>query len=186
MDKKLLVWSLIVAAALFTVTIVLGIFTPLDSFWGMGQGLDDFLEPLQTASPVLLLLFIFLNNAAKALGVVVLGILLGLPGVLFVTVNGFVIGAVVSAVESAKGLKYIVASLIPHGVIEIPMLLLATALSFMVGWESFKWLSHRESRVESQLLASVNLYLKVVLPGLAVAAIIEAFVTPWVINLVGG
>ena len=186
MDRRILLRTLLTASALFAVTVVLGIFTPLDSFLGMGQEFEDFLEPLLTASPALLLLFIFLNNAAKALGVVVLGILLGLPGVLFVTVNGFVIGAVVSAVESAKGLKYIVAGLTPHGIIEIPMLLLATALSFMVGWESFKWLSHKESRVEAQLLASVNLYLKVVLPGLAVAALIEMFVTPWVVGLVGG
>ena len=186
MDKKALVRGLIIAAALFVVTIVMGIVTPLDSFGGMGQGLGDFLEPLQNLSPIFLLLFIFLNNAAKALGVVVLGILLGLPGVLFVTVNGFVIGAVVSRAVSLMGLEYVIASLTPHGIIEIPMLLLATALSFMVGWESFKWLGHRESRVESQLLASVNLYLKVVLPGLAVAALIETFVTPWVAGLVGG
>ena len=66
------------------------------------------------------------------------------------------------------------------------MILLATALGFMVGWESLKWLRRRESSVKSQLSSSLKLYLKIILPGLAAAAITEVFVTSRLIGLVGG
>ena len=183
----MLLRSLIVATILFSVAIVLGIIAPLDAFLlEMVQELDELFEPLEMINPFFLLFVIFLNNAVKSLGAIGFGILLGLPPVLFVSANGFVFGAVISWLKSLKGLEYVVASIAPHGVIEIPMLLLATALGFTVGWESLKWVRRRESSVKSQLSASLKLYLKVILPGLAVAAVIEAFVTPWLAGLAGG
>jgi stage II sporulation protein M len=105
--------------------------------------------------------------------------------VLFICGNGLILGALISAVEPVKGLGYVVTSLAPHGVIEIPMLLLATSLGFTVGWESLKWLTGRKNLVRSQLSHSLKLYLRWVLPGLAVAAVIEVFITPWIVGLVG-
>ena len=174
------------ATALFAATLVLGIVVPLDLFLEMGQELGELMEPLVEIDPFLLFLLIFLNNAVKTLAVIGLGILIGIPPVLFIGVNGLVIGAVISWVKSLEGLGYTVAAIAPHGVIEIPMMLLATALSLMVGWESINWIRRRESSVKSQLSASLKLYLKVLLPGLAVAAAIEAFATPWVVGLISG
>jgi len=175
-----------VATVLFAVTIILGIIAPWNSFLDIVQQLGDLLGPLGTINPFVLFLIIFFNNAIKTAGIIALGILIGLPPVLFVTVNGFVIGTVMSWIKSVEGLEYMIAIIAPHGVIEIPMLLLATALSFMVGWESLNWIRRRESSVKSQLVANLKLYLKIVLPGLAVAAAIEVSVTPWLANLVSG
>jgi stage II sporulation protein M len=69
-------------------------------------------------------------------------------------------------------------------VIEIPVILLATALGFTVGMESLKWLVRKESRVKLQWSNGLKVYVRWILPGLAVAAIVEAFVTPLVIGLV--
>lgn len=186
MDKKVFTRSLIAATILFAVAVVLGITARLDTFSGLVQEFGDLLGPLETINPFLLFLLIFVNNAVKALGVIGLGILVGIPPVLFIGINGFILGSVISWVKSLHGLEYAVASIAPHGVIEIPMLLLATALGFMVGLESLKWARRRESLVKSQLLASLKIYVKVVLPGLAVAAVIEVLVTPWLAGLVGG
>lgn len=174
------------ATALFAATTVVGTFIPLDTYLDIGQGSGDFLEPLLTISPFLLFFLVFLNNAIKTLAVIGLGILLGLPPLFFIGINGFVLGSVMSWVKSINGLDYLIASTVPHGIIEIPLVLLATALSLTVGWESFKWVRRRESSVKSRLSASFKLYLKIILPGLAVAAAIEAFLTPWFIGLVGG
>jgi len=62
--------------------------------------------------------------------------------------------------------------------------LLATALGLTLGMESLKWLVRRESRVKLQLSDCLKVYLRLILPGLAVAAIIEVFVTPLFIGLV--
>ena len=50
MDKKVLVRGLIIAAALFVVTIVMGIVTPLDSFGG-GTGTWRFSGTITESQP---------------------------------------------------------------------------------------------------------------------------------------
>jgi stage II sporulation protein M len=131
----------------------------------------------------LLLLIVFINNAIKVLLLVLLGILVGLPPLLFIAVNGFVLGGLGAALESVMGWRYVLASFVPHGVIEIPLILLAAALGLTVGLESFKWLGRRESRVKLQLSNGLRVYVRWILPGLAVAAIIEVFVTPSLMGL---
>jgi stage II sporulation protein M len=186
LDRRVLAKCLVAATILFAATLALGIRAPLDSLPGLGQDLSDLLQPLEGINPFLLLFLIFVNNAVKALGTIALGILVGIPPVLFIGINGFVLGSVISWTKSLQGLGYTVAAIVPHGVIEIPLLVLATALGFMVGLESLKWARRRESSVTPQLLASLKLYMKVVLPGFAVAAVIEVLATPWVVSLVGG
>ena len=172
-------------AVLFSASLMLVTLAPPDNYSEMLQEFSELLKPLRNAGPLLLLLVIFLNNALKALGVIVFGVLLGLPPVLFICVNGLILGALISEVEPVRGLGYVIASLAPHGVIEIPMLLLATALGFTVGWESLKWITGKKSLVKSRLSHSLKLYLTWVLPGLIVAAVVEVFITPWVVGLVG-
>ena len=174
------------ATSIFFVSLVLGKLigqnTALEAIRRLGGSLEH-LAPMDNLS-ILLFLIIFINNAIKALGLLFLGILLGIPPLLFIGVNGFIVGSVGSALESVWGWKYVIASVVPHGVIEIPMLLLATALGLTVGMESFKWLVRKESRVKLQLSDCLKVYLRWILPGLAVAAIIEVFVTPLFIGLV--
>jgi stage II sporulation protein M len=148
--------------------------------------LGAILEPLALTGKLTILLFfiIFINNAIKALGIIFLGILLGLPPLLFIVLNGFILGGLGSALESVNGCRYVMASFVPHGVIEIPVILLAAALGFTVGMESLKWLIRRESQVKLQLSNGLKVYVRWILPGLAVAAIIEVLVTPLLIGLV--
>jgi stage II sporulation protein M len=186
--QKALIRSLILATGIFFVSLVLGTLVGQNIVEELIGQLGAALEPLASIGNLSILLFfiIFINNAIKALGLVLLGILLGLPPVLLVALNGFVLGGLGSALESAKGWTYVMASFMPHGVIEIPVILLAAALGLTVGMESLKWLLRRESRVKSQLSDCLKVYLRWVLPGLAVAAIIEAFVTPLLIGLANG
>jgi len=184
--QKILIRNLILATGIFFVSLVLGTLIGQNTVEGLMRQFGVVLEPLASMDnpSVVLFLIIFINNAIKALGLVFLGILVGLPPLLFIGLNGFIIGGFGSALESANGWRYVMASFLPHGVIEIPVILLATALSLTVGIESLKWLVRRESRVKLQLSDCLKVYLRWILPGLAVAAIIEVFVTPLLIGLV--
>ena len=184
--QKVVIRHLILATCIFLVSLVLGTLIGQNTIDGIMREFGAVLQPLGSTGnlSILLLLIIFINNAIKALGMIFLGILLGLPPILFVGLNGFILGGLGSALESANGWRYAIASFLPHGVIEIPVILLATALGLTVGMESLKWLIRRESRVKSQLSDSLKVYLRWILPALAVAAIIEVFVTPLVIGLV--
>jgi stage II sporulation protein M len=184
--QKGLIRSLILATGIFFVSLVLGTLIGRNTVEGLMRQFGVVLEPLASMGmlSIVLVLIIFINNAIKALGLVFLGILLGLPPLLFIGLNGFIVGGLGSVLESVEGWRYVMASFVPHGVIEIPVILLAAALGLTVGMESLKWLVRRESRVKLQLSDCLKVYLKWILPGLAVAAIIEVFVTPLLIGLV--
>jgi stage II sporulation protein M len=184
--RKALIRNLVLATAIFCASLVVGALTGQNTVEGLLSGLGGILEPLaSTGSLSLILLFIiFINNAIKALLLIFLGVLLGLPSVLFIGLNAFILGGLGSALESVNGWRYAVASFVPHGVIEIPVILLATAMSLTIGMQSARWLVRKESRVKSQLSDGLRVYVRWILPGLAVAAIIEVFVTPSLVGLV--
>jgi stage II sporulation protein M len=184
--QKVLIRNLVLATSIFFVSLVLGTLIGQNTAEGLIRQFGGILGPLAPTGnlSILLFLIIFINNAIKALGLVFLGILLGLPPLLFIGLNGFILGGFSSALESVNGWRYVIASFVPHGVIEIPVILLATALGLTLGMESLKWLLRRESRVKLQLSDCLKVYLRLILPGLAVAAIIEVFVTPLLIGLV--
>jgi stage II sporulation protein M len=184
--QKVLIRNLILAASIFFVSLVLGTLIGRNTVEGLMGQLGAILEPLALTGKLTMLLFliIFINNAIKALGIIFLGILLGLPPLLFIVLNGFILGGLGSVLESVHGWRYVMASFVPHGVIEIPVILLAAALGFTVGMESLKWLVRRESQVKLQLSNGLKVYVRWILPGLAVAAIIEVLVTPLLIGLV--
>jgi len=184
--QKVLIRNLVLATSTFFVSLVLGTLIGQNTVEGLMRQVGAILEPLAPTGnlSILFLLMIFINNGIKALGLVLLGILLGVPPLLIIGLNGFILGGLGSALESVKGWTYVIASFVPHGVIEIPVILLATALGLTVGMESLKWLVRRESRIKLQLSDCLKVYLRWILPGLAVAAIIEVFVTPLLIGLV--
>jgi len=184
--QKGVIRYLVLATSIFFITIVLGTLIGQNAALEVLRRLGGLVERFARTDnlPILLFLMIFLNNGIKTLAIIFLGILLGIPPLLFIGLNGFIVGSVGSALESAMGWKYVMASVVPHGMIEVPMLLLATALGLTVGMESFKWLIRRESRVKLQLSDCLKVYLRWILPGLAVAAVIETFVTNLLIGLV--
>ena len=184
--RKVLIRNLILATGIFFLSLVLGALIGQDTIEELMRQLGAVLEPLVSTGKLsmLLVLIIFINNAIKALGLIFSGILLGLPPLLFVGLNGFILGGLGSALESGNGWRYVMASFVPHGVIEIPVIVLGTALGLTVGMESLRWLVRRESQVKSQLSDCLKVYLRWILPGLAVAAIIEVFVTPLLIGLI--
>jgi len=176
----------LLATGLFLVSLAVGaVVAPYVSDFVLGE-LGHLLKPVGGLIPLVLFPVIFLNNAIKTLAVIVFGLLLGVPPFLFTGLNGFVIGVLVRVLAPTTGYGVIAAGLAPHGMIEIPSLLLGTALGFSVGEESLKWLTGRKSQVRLELRRSFRIYLRWILLGLLVAALIEVFVTPHLVHLFGG
>jgi len=79
--------------------------------------------------------FIFLNNSIKGVLIIYLGLLAGILPVLFLLVNGMVIGYLVHSLSSqGENLAdLVVRGLLPHGMIEIPALIIACAYGIRMG-----------------------------------------------------
>lgn len=80
-------------------------------------------------------LFIFFNNSIKAVVMIFLGLFIGILPVLFLLVNGMVLGYLVhSSLEQGNSLfDLIVKGLLPHGIIEIPAIIIACAFGLQMG-----------------------------------------------------
>jgi stage II sporulation protein M len=178
--------SLLVTVVLFAVCLSFGLISPPSESVEMLSDIAETVERLMSLSPSQLLIIIFLNNSIKCLIAMVLGIALGLPPLIFICFNGYLVGLVVAALRSTIDPLIIIASLVPHGIIEIPVLLLSSAMGIAIGFESFKWLVKRESAVRSRLKWCLGIYLKWCILALLAAAIIEIFLTPLLVSLAGG
>ena len=169
---------ILIATVIFVISIIIGLLVNPEISRNIIEELKETLAPLESLGPLALLIVIILNNTIKALFSIILGIVVGLPSLLFVGFNGFTIGVVVSAFQYDIGFIPMVAGLAPHGIIEIPLLLLSTSLGLIVGMEVIKFIARRKSQVKATLKQSLILYAKWILPGLIIAALIEVFITP--------
>ena len=132
---------------------------------------------LNNTNPLLLFLFIFANNAIKTLFAILLGFFFGIAPLFFIIANAFVIGMVISIVGNDIGVFKILIGIIPHGIIEIPASILASAYGLWLGIKFYKKIK-KEDSFKKYLIFALKKYFKIIIPMLLGAALIEAFVTP--------
>ena len=178
--------NILLATALFILSLVWGLLMHPEFIDVMIEDLTQSLLSLGSLPPAVLFVVIFLNNAIKSFLAIVLGIAIAIPPLIFLCFNGFIIGAVVSVLQSRISNVLIIASLAPHGIIEIPAIVLAAALGLKVGFESIRFLINRRSNIKVQLRQSLVIYTKWILVMLFVAALIETFATPMLVARLGG
>ena len=99
--------------------------------------------------PFWLMIFIFLNNSMKCFLVILLGFMLGIFPLLFVAINGLILGLITFEVGKLRGLPFAFATTLPHGVIEIPMVLLSSAIGIRIGYETVNRIREKGALKES-------------------------------------
>ena len=164
------------------------------AFIGLGYGVAPFLPiqilehlkqafaPFFELTPWELVFAIFIHNASRVLLVILLGLIIGIVPFIFLATNGFIIGMVVYEVTMLKGLAIAILGLAPHGIIEIPAAILGISLGFWVGLEVIKWLSGKKSQVRACLKTGLKTFFKLIVPALFLAALIEVFITPRILE----
>ncbi|WP_235440440.1 stage II sporulation protein M [Paenibacillus sp. DMB20] len=156
------------------------------------QGLGQMSQDLrQSDHPEMsFFIFIFLNNSIKAILVMFAGILFGLIPLVFIAVNGMVIGFLLNVVDSNGGnlSELIIKGLLPHGIIEIPVILIACAYGLVLGGMVFKSMfpgGNRGSGIKGQWrdlwrkTGTASLWIVLLL---FIAAIIESTITLWLMS----
>jgi uncharacterized membrane protein SpoIIM required for sporulation/ABC-type transport system involved in multi-copper enzyme maturation permease subunit len=135
--------------------------------------------------------WIFIQNARILLGATVLGMFTFGTGALVLTpAVYFVLGFIFSQVAGAGfDPSFMLPAVLTHGIIEIPVILIATAAALRLGaivTRPPKGMGVGQAW-SMALGDTIKIWLGVVLPGLALAALIEAYVTPVVMRvLLGG
>ena len=126
---------------------------------------------------------LFINNFEASLLLFFGGATFGMVTLLVLVTNGVIIGFVVEYAAKLQGTAAVAAGIIPHGVFEIPAFIISSGLGFLLA-ESL-WLEYKGTDDAAKCAAGLaKIYIMIVIPLLAAAAIIEAFITPQIINLV--
>lgn len=174
----------IFSVALFVCSAIAGsltiIFRPEVAFQ-LQELLKQFVGMFHGMTRLELAIAIFLNNSVKTLLAVFLGPLVAIVPVIFLLINGAILGAVIPMAIVSKGLWSSVMTILPHGIFELPALFLGTSVGIKLGLHPILRLAGKaDSSLISEFNKGIRLYLTIVVPLLLFAALIEAFVTPMV------
>ncbi|WP_233005201.1 stage II sporulation protein M [Exiguobacterium aurantiacum] len=125
---------------------------------------------------------LFVNNTRVTLLAFLLGMIPLFIPYMFVVINAAVIGLVAMLVGFAgeSVIRVIVLGILPHGITEISAILLGAAMGLSLNRYIWKKLRGKKTDVTFKALfvAGVKTFLVIAVPLLAISAIIEAYVTP--------
>jgi len=134
-------------------------------------------------NPLDMCIKLFANNLEACVLLFLGGASFGILTIFIMSLNGIVIGAIMEIVHHDHSALFVAAALLPHGIFEIPAFILAGALGILLAQSLIQeWYGSEDAAVTGKALARI--FLLYVLPLIAVAACVEAFITPVVIHLV--
>ncbi len=126
------------------------------------------------------MLAIFRNNALDSLLALLLGIGFGIVPFFIIASNGFFLGMITFVYAEKAGIFFVLASILPHGIIELPMIFLSAAIGIRLGHEFLKWLRGSRSGLAAEIMRGIKFYIRIIFPLLFIAAVIESYITPMI------
>ncbi len=172
--RILLPASVILAAAAFAT----GFFLPAGYSERVLEMLQDYLKGVPFTYPGL-----FLNNVAAALILFAGGFLLALPSLASFYLNFLVLGTVFRSSINAGRAGLFAAGVLPHGVFEIPAVIISFALGLALAFDLVERIAGRRQTAFRKVFADLaRVFALTVLPLLALAAALEVWVTPLILR----
>jgi stage II sporulation protein M len=174
------------SVAIFAVTAVMGYYTAEYNPALADEWLKelDALKWILGQPPIIIMMIIFFKNFLASIMSVLLGLGLGIMPLIVDTTNGFMLGLVSYSVLQKEGLLYLLAGILPHGVIELPTVLVSIALGFRLGYVLILSVLGERADLREEIEIAVHFLIRWVMPLLLLAAAIETFITPIAISVV--
>jgi len=161
----------LIVAALFSISISFGFFFPIF----LHEYIQEFIEKIMMETLDMgffeMFAFIFENNFSIAFVSIILGIAFGIFPIFSIILNGYVIGYI-SNFAVREGGYVALLSLFPHGIFEIPAIIISFGLGLKLGM--FVFAKNKKKQFSYDLLNSLRVLVFIVLPLLIIAAIVEA------------
>jgi stage II sporulation protein M len=173
-------WYLLVIVVIFAIFVAIGytIGVTMPTLTGNTiSDLKDQVGPLKETSALGLMLGIFENNVIKCFLVVILGLAAGVAPLVFTIANGIVIGIAVGYTLGKSGLLFVLVGMLPHGIIEMPMVFLSGAIGLKLGYDVLRALFQKKVHLWKDVREGLLIFVFWVAPLLFVAAFLETYVT---------
>ncbi len=178
-------WWIVIAVALFGAGLAFGLADPANISSLLSQELISLeqLGGILTPFTFTMFIFIFIKNVITLLFSFAFSPILAIIPVATLFLNGWILGLVSTMVAQQKSLGFVLAGLLPHGVIELPALFIGEAAALSFGIMVVIALFKKEKR--GLLLPSLRqnlFYLGLALALMLPAAAIETYLTPLLIG----
>jgi stage II sporulation protein M len=171
---------------LFGLTAVMGYYTAevdpeFASSWTQEL---EMLKWIMDQPPLLIMVIIFLKNLLASAMAALLGVGLGLMPLMVVTSNGFLLGIIGYGVVQKAGWLYLAAGILPHGIIELPVVMVCIAIGFRLGHLLALSILREKADLSGETRIAIRFLVRWAAPLLFLAAAIETFITPFAISRV--
>jgi stage II sporulation protein M len=144
---------------------------------------DMITDEIMYDDPPLLALQLFLNNLEACVLLFLGGATFGLLTMFVLSFNGIVIGGILGVVREKTDDFVMLAAIVPHGIFELPAVLVSATLGLMLSRAVMLEFAG-QGDAAAQALRLGRLFVRYVVPFIAIAACIEAFITPAVLQMV--
>jgi len=166
------------ALGVFMLTFLIGFVFPIffrEEIIGM---IAELMASLEGLSVVELAGFIFWNNLKASFFAIILGVTIGIFPLMIGAVNGYLLGFVSREVVAQEGLL-IMWRLLPHGIFELPAVILSIGIGVKIGADMFS--GDVMKKLKYNFREGLRFFVFVIIPLLFVAGIIEGIL----VGLVG-
>ena len=179
-------WWVLIAVCLFVIGLALGLMVPdsADSTF-LSEELAAFEQLASMLAPftVTMAVFLFVKNVVVLLVSFMFSPFLCLLPAGALLLNGGLLSFVSAIVIQQKSLGFLLAGVLPHGIFEIPALIIGEAAALSFGFAVITALISRDSRGLLFPRLKQNLrYLMIACALLAPAAVIETYATPLLLH----
>lgn len=165
---------LLALASLFAAAFLAGYFAPSVGRKMAAETFQSFIDFFRDLSGGALFLQILVNNVIAGLFVLLAGLIVGILPLFSVGFNGFILGALYRQTAGAAGYWNATLTVLPHGIFEIPALLIAASYGLWLGMSVLRRFRGKESLpIRGQVRHAIQRYFAVVFPLLVVAAAVE-------------
>lgn len=166
-ESKNYIWGVFSAFLLFC---ILGFIFPMFFVDQIKEFIVELLEITKDFNVWQMILFLFRNNIWSAFSGMLMGVVFGIIPAVSTVLNGYVLGFVSNAVVAEAGYLSLW-RILPHGIFEIPAIMISLGLGIRLGM--FMFAKKPINEFKKRILMSIKTFLLVVFPLLVIAAIIE-------------
>jgi stage II sporulation protein M len=136
-------------------------------------------EPIAGGSPISQFFFIFFKNSFTIFITILFGVFFGIFPIFVLYANGDLLGTIFFVSRGEIPLTVFLKATMPHGVIEIPVFILASAIGLDLGrLLILKLVFKKEENIKERFYLAFNFFVKILMPLLILAALIESFLVP--------
>jgi len=143
----------------------------------------EMLKWITDLPPLMIMILIFAKNLLACAMAVLLGVGAGIVPLLVAISNGILVGMVSYQVIHKEGVLYLLAGILPHGIVELPAVLASIAIGLRLGHIFIMTMIDGDGDLGGEARAAISFLMYRVAPLLFIAAVIETFITPLAISL---